>query len=140
MRKTLKNYDQYWGRITAYAKASGIAIELKPEDSDGCYIPSRSKIRVDNTLSEAHTIAVLLHELGHAFDIGIANKKLDAKTEKAYEAVLRGKYTPAQKDLFMACEERAWDGGVVIAKNLKIRLGKWFTDSRNKCIKSHRGQ
>lgn len=138
IHRKLKHYEEWLDRIEKYTKASGIKIE-RTSSEEGVYIPTRNKICISPDLSESYEIAVLLHELGHAFDIGIVDKKINNKVELAYGAVYSGgKCTPGQLKLVLACEERAWDTGKVIAKNLRIKLGKWYDDARDRNIRGYK--
>jgi hypothetical protein len=137
MRKHLRNFDTYYDKIVVYGKAIGIAIEVKPEDCEGMYLPSRRVIRIDDELSETATIAILLHEFGHHYDGAGLDANTHMELNDAYEAIAKDKATTRHKAIHIAHERKAWDCGRIIARNLKIPLGKWYEDVRLDCLKSH---
>ena len=134
--RNLKNYEIYLDKIKAYAKASALKIVRKTEPSDGSYSPHTSTIVIDPDLDESTEIATLLHELGHAFDY-----KLDSSpsTWDAYYKVYTPEGpTPLQLEKVIEAEIRAWENGVMIAKRLKIPLGKWYAAERKVALTNYR--
>lgn len=138
MRASLKNYDAYASSIRLYCKTIRIKLEFSAVDGDGAYVPARRLIRVDPELSEANTIAVLLHELGHLLDDTILNKEKFREVEKAYTSLHKRKLRPGHKKTIIRTEVRAWEYGRVVAKILGIRLGKWYDSARAECIKAYK--
>lgn len=138
MDRDLKHFEMYVQRIQMYAESMQIKLEYSDADGEGAYIPSRNKIRVDPDLSESREIAVLLHELGHALDDTLADAKTYGAIERAYKRVYRGRTTPAQRQLVIECEERAWEYGARLAKKLGIRLGKWYSGIRDENLGTYR--
>ena len=136
--RALKNYSKYLKKIELYAKAIGIKIEYKTEYDDGAYIPSKRKIRLDPDLSPTRDIAVLLHELGHALDDHLINKKYSIAINAAYRALENDRQTMNQRALILECEYRAWRYAKVLAKKLQIPLGSWFFSVKNEYLKEYR--
>jgi hypothetical protein len=139
MRHKLKNYQLYLQRIELYAQVLDVGIEYRVHPQDGAFVPTRRKVVIDPDLSETDTLATLLHELGHFLDDTILRDNPSmGKLSEAYYAVYGDKYTNSQLEIVVKCEERAWDYGEVIAKQLKIKLGKWYTDNKKDAIRSYR--
>lgn len=134
---TLKNYKKYKTKLLAYAKVVNLKVEFKEESSDGVYIPSRSKIRVDDLLEESEEIATLLHELGHALDDKLDIEAFPKSLERAYKQVYTGKPSKPQLNMVVECEKTAWNLGRVIAKKLRIKLGKWYDHHEAYALKSY---
>lgn len=134
----LKNYKIYREKILAYAKVVNITVEFKEENSDGVYIPSKSKVRIDDALEEAEEISTLLHELGHALDDKLDSTNFSKSIERAYYQVYKGKPSKIQLDKVIECEKKAWDLGRVIAKKLRINLGKWYNYQESQALKDYR--
>lgn len=128
--RKLKHYNEYVRRCKAYAKASGIKVIYKDGDYDGGeYDPHRRILRLETELSESSEIACFLHELGHSIDdVWAHSNTFTDKLSKAYTNTYKLDATQAQIKLVIECEKRAWKLGRSIAKLLKIRLGKWYTD------------
>lgn len=136
-RQNLPNYHKYWERLNNFANTLGIKIEYAENDSEGSFSQAHRKIRVDVGLCEAEDIATILHELGHAMDTLLVTPTISKHIEKAYEVVYNRKPTRRQQSLVMGCEKRAWLYGRSIAKQLKIRLGKWYFQFERDCLKSY---
>lgn len=136
--RKLKNYDEYLQKVKMFAKVIDVKIRRKHIASDGEYVPSLRSINIDKELTNSNEIAALLHELGHSQDDTLLNKTYYAKLNKAYIAVYKRKETPAQLDLVIECEERAWLYARSVAKQLRIPLGKWFDNYKKLCIKNYK--
>jgi hypothetical protein len=136
----LKNYPKYLEKIYSYAESVCIKIIVREEDGDGCYNHFNSCLYIDPDLEEASEIATLLHELGHAFDYHLVDKKLSPKIWHAYEKVYSEDANLNDKELqtVMDAEIRAWENGKVIAKRLKIPLGKWYAHERKISLMNYR--
>ena len=138
METDLKYYTKYLKLLHLYAKAIRIkVVYTSKEDSDGTYLPTLREIRLDPDLSESTMIAALLHELGHVLDCTLLRGKTFRQMEKAYTRIYTRKYTKRQKQIVLKAERRAWGYGKVIAKILGIRLGKWYDDYRQYCLKDY---
>lgn len=135
--KPLKNYRLYVKAIQLYAKAIHIKLEFSAYDGDGAYVPSKRLIRVDPELSEAPTVAVLLHELGHALDDTLMSKKRFREVDRAYRNVDTPRYKKHKKAI-LRTERRAWEYGKIIAKILGISLGKWYDNARDLRLKAYK--
>lgn len=139
--RDLKNYNTYIDKLNAYASGNNIKVIYREEDSDGLYIPTRRTVVIDQDLDPTVEIAVFLHELGHSIDqhlICDPNTELSNKVEKAYRAIYKGKYTRKQLNIVLTREKEAWTCGEFIAKQLKIRLGKWYFDIRDSYLSSYK--
>lgn len=135
--RSLSKYKLYVKYIQLYAKAIHMRLEFSAYDGDGAYVPSRRLIRVDPELSEAATIAVLLHELGHVLDDTLMSKKRFREVERAYKNLDTPRYKKHKKAI-LRTERRAWEYGRVIAKILGIPLGKWYDKARDCRIKAYK--
>lgn len=124
--RSLKHYEKYKEKLLKYASGLELRVEFKEEFSEGIYLPSKRLIRVDTELDESTEIAVLLHELGHAIDDAMTEEALLGPIGKAYSALYKGKPTTKQVTLVLKCEANAWELGKMIAKQLRIPLGKWY--------------
>ena len=135
----LKHYDVYMEKLHAYAQATGIKVVYNYKDEESAYIQSRNQIKLDPQMSQSFEIAVFLHELGHSLDIATLDphSKAYIRMEKAYAALYSRKFTKKQREEVLATEARAWDYAKIIAKQCKIRLGKWFTNAKDECLESY---
>lgn len=133
--RKLKNYGQYLQKIKNYAKALNIKVEWREEEENGAYIPTRRAIVLDPDMTDSETIAVFLHELGHATEFAAYTPKIDKFTDKAYSAK---RPTRRQQRRIMDCERTAWNYGRVIAKKLRIRLGKWYDEHERDALNSYK--
>lgn len=138
MGRPLKNYDIYIDKIKLYIDACELTLEYRDIDGDGMYIPSRRVIKLDKDLPESTEIATLLHECGHTLDDALHDPIMEKKLDKCYKAVYKDKASYDQKQLVVACEERAWVFGRAIAKKLRIRLGKWFDVEEKEALDSYK--
>ncbi len=138
--RALKHYEAYLERLFAFAKATGVKIRYdENQSSEGVWMPSIRKIKLDTDLSQSGEIASLLHELGHSLDDMLSTPaKLDEKLYKAYDAMYKDTCTKKQRALVVACEERAWNNGRDIANRLRIRLGKWYDQAEKYCLDSYK--
>lgn len=124
----MKKYELYLSRLVNFAKASGISITWKRLDShEAYYSPGSNSIVIDDELEEEQEIAFLLHELGHAMDEYRVDRLNQDDISDAYTAWYEGRDTKSQKKKVVKEEKTAWRIGRIIAKNLKIPLGKWYT-------------
>lgn len=136
---SLKHYHAYMERLKAYAEAVGLDIKYGDLDGeDGYFSPHRRYIKIDNDLSESYEIAIILHELGHSLDDTVADMKTESEADTAYSAMYRDKATKKQNKIVIACEKRAWKYGRKLAKQLDIRLGKWFDEAKSECLKAYK--
>lgn len=133
---TLKNYLKYLKKIEDFAKGSHIRIFWK-ESAEDSFQHRGAFIIVDSTLSEADEIATLLHELGHGIDASFILKESE-KLFWAYTNVYEETGTTKQSKLVYEAEKRAWDNGRLIAKRLKIPLGKWYSKAEKESLKSYK--
>lgn len=134
----LKNYEKYLRKLETYAETMGIRIISREEPCDGTYHPNNSTIVIDPDLSDSCEIATLLHELGHAMDYQLNNKKLSPKIWHAYEKLFDGAHNINQLETVIEAEIRAWENGSLIAKRLKIPLGKWYAYERKTALTNYR--
>lgn len=136
--RALKNYDKYLQQIELYARALKVEIIYKTDPSDGAYDQRGSKLTIDPDLSESCEIATLLHELGHATDYSLIDIKSSCKIFDAYSKVYDDGGTKKDLKLVIESEVRAWDNGILIAKRLKIKLGKWYYMERESALNSYK--
>jgi hypothetical protein len=136
--RDLKKYDEYLEILKIYAKCIGIKLKIGDFDDEGMWLPYTNTIKVDKYMSNADEIATILHELGHAIDDAFDMSYKLGDIHAAYEAVYNTKATKKQKSLVIKCERLAWKNGRAIAKQLKIRLGKWYTEVEKESINSYK--
>lgn len=136
--RSLPNYDKYMQRLETFAKILGIKIEYGQEDGEGSFSPSHRKIKLDTDLQPSEEVATLLHELGHAIDDMLVDKTIERSINAAYSIIYDTKGTVKQRDIVMNCEKRAWHYGRKIAKQLKIKLGKWYRNQELDCLRRYR--
>ncbi len=135
----LKHYSKHLKKLKTYANALGIKIIYKKNPiSEGVYVHTRNLIYIEKELSESTEIAVLLHELGHAIDTDFMTPKRCYKIEKAYDAAEKGKLTTYNRRIILKCERDAWNRARLIARRLKIKLGKWFDEAEEVCLDSYK--
>lgn len=137
-RKALKKYESYLFDIKTFAKALKIKLEWKSTSSDGEYLPSKRKIKIDPDMSEADTISTLLHELGHVLDEMSLDEKTANKIGKSYGVIYTDCYSTKDVDIVAAAEIRAWNYGRAIGKNLGIRIGKWYDLAARQAIRDYK--
>lgn len=137
LEQDLKHYGKYLRKLTAFANSLGLKVIYRSEQSDGLFVPSKRKVVIDRELGEANTIAVFLHELGHAVQhyFGTYHYKDVGKLHKAYES---NKPTRSQVKLRTAYEREAWENGALVAQALNIRLGTWYDNIAKYYLKSFR--
>ena len=135
----LKHYDDYKARLINFALAHEIEVRFVPGGEDA-WLPAKRIIRIDEEQSDVDKIASLLHELGHAIDeLTNINEKKIAELEDAYKVVYTAKrISSKRKRTVLSHERKAWKIGRAIAKVLKIRLGKWYTDIEHRCLEAYK--
>lgn len=136
--RDLKHFDAHKRKLKRYAKAIGIKLKYRKLDTEGVYGWKSRSIWIDVDLENSEEISALLHELGHAMDDDLTNFKSMFKLNRAYDAIYSPGYTQHQLELVLACEKRAWKYGKIIAKMLKIPLGKWYTSFARESLQSYR--
>jgi hypothetical protein len=140
MGACLPRYETYLKSIRLYCRAIQLKLEFSAADGDGAYVPSRRIIRVDPELSEASTIAVLLHELGHVLDDTTIKKAKFREVERAYTRLHKAPHrlSPVHSKTIIRTERRAWEYGRVVAKILGIPIGRWYDKTMAGCIKAYK--
>jgi hypothetical protein len=127
METRLPKYSEYLDSLKLYAKALKIKVEYKHGDFEGGEYHHHVRVlRLEPDLSESQEIACFLHELGHAFDESACDYNYVKNLSKAYLAFYEDRATPLQVAGVLKCEREAWRYAEIIAKLLKIKLGKWF--------------
>lgn len=121
----LKHYNKYLNDLTAFARGLQLKIIYRVEECDGIFSVQRRNIYIDKDLGEANTIAVLLHELGHALQAYFGTEYDTHSVERAYWSKRPSK---KQKQLKFKYELEAWTNGYLIAKALKIKTGTWYLE------------
>lgn len=124
-------------RLENFTRMLGIKLVRRAQDSEGSYSRQSRTIQLDEDNSEVQDVAVLLHELGHAVDEMLIDDKIRKTINEAYALVYRTKVSKNQRNLVMNNEVRAWMYGRSIARQLKIRLGKWYSDQEFMCLRRY---
>lgn len=138
----LRNMDVYMSAIEEYCNVTNIKLVEVPE-FEGCgeYNPNNRTIKYDNSLSDSEIISTLLHELGHYQD-DLRNPNKYGGTHHYYGRTrLERQYvylTAKQKQAIWDTETEAWKNGRAIAKQLKIKLGKWFDKDETSSLNTYR--
>lgn len=134
----LKKYEAYIDRLSFYACALNIDITYSDSiEHDGFYNDATKRITLCEGLDDSSEVATLIHELGHAVDDTFrpSPRSLDRAYQKDFTNT---PLTRRQKAMILACERSAWRSGRVIAKRLKIPLGKWFDDEEAESMRIYR--
>ena len=123
----LRNYNIYYNKILDYCKVIDVTVYFKKELNNAMFITKGRKIYIDPNFNESEIIACLLHELGHFIDDTLNNKQFDKLYEKAYKKMDKDRaLTKKEFNCILMCEANAWTHGEVIAKKLKIPVGRWY--------------
>lgn len=137
-QSTLKNYDRYLLKIKSLAKVLSIKIVWQTTPSDGMWQPHKRRIIIDPDLTESETISTLLHEFGHIIDDYSLDEKTHKKLYKAYSSIYTDFFSEESVIMVALTEGRAWNYGAAIAKNLGIKLGKWYHRETIKGVRGYR--
>lgn len=124
----LKNHDSYFNKILDYANSIGVTIYFYKDLDSAHYESHGKKVYIDPKYKNSDLIAYLLHEIGHFEDDLYTSSKT---VEKLY--VLADKksdkgipLSDKEYNCIIQCEKNAWYHGAIIARKLKIPLGKWY--------------
>lgn len=142
----MKNTNTYFNKLIDYCKAVGIDVYTKKDLNNAFYVSVR-RIYLDESFKDSLLIAVLLHEIGHFEDeLLTSNKKLEELYARAAEKCDKDiSMNKKEFDCLIGCETRAWQMAEVLARKLKIPLGKWFYKHRDSALltyfsaKTHKG-
>lgn len=138
METKLSRYSEYLDSLKLYSKALKIKVEYKHGDFEGGEYHHHTRVlKLEPDLADSQEIACFLHELGHALDETLSGVKYTKALSKAYLAFYRGQASPLQTAGVVKCEKDAWKYAEVIAKLLKIRLGRWFYKNRDYFLKGY---
>src|SRR3990167_3005148 len=126
----LKNYSNYLNIIKDYCTLCQIKLVYKNiKTHEGDYNDTHKIITVDDNLDDSEEIAVLLHELGHFECDNVATSVQKKRIGNIYFKKSGGGTLSKKEGLsYRKCEDDAWEQGRIIAKRLKIRLGKWYDE------------
>ena len=135
---SLKHFDKYRKSIDAYAKAHRLKIRYDRRGYESSFVPSLRVIKIEPHMSDSEEIATLLHELGHSIDdMLVVNGTMSRRMDKAYKSLYKNRASKVQKAMVYGAESRAWNLGRVIARELNIRLGKWYTSVEQFSLKTY---
>ena len=110
-------------------------------NGDNFYFEFGRKVVVSSMLPPALQISSALHELGHFIDF---QKNSDAHFHSVYAKQANRKLltgapmTRRQKDAIWEYEVCAWAEARGLAKQLQIRIGKWFEQDRIESLNTYR--
>jgi len=130
-----------YAKVLKYAQGVGIRVVHKDDsdDGDGVYMQSRSKIVIDSENHIHIMLYALLHELGHHLSDQFYERRVGSELDKAYKRCYTNKkMSRLHQNLVVACERRAWDHGEIIAKMLKIKLGKAYKRYRYENLRTYK--
>ena len=137
----LKKYNKYLNKLIDYAVVCDVKVIYKniPQD-EGSFSYSDRTIELDENLSESNEIATFLHELGHFIDDALHPKFTRSKKAEAayYSYNCAVPLTKPQRKVILDQERRAWEGGEGLARQLKIKLGKWYYKEMKEGLNAYR--
>lgn len=123
----IKNYN----KLLKYAESSGVSVVYIERNESASWKKDLRVIQLSpDTSGKVEELPLLLHELGHMrddFTLGV-NKDLE-KAYVQFNKLMSGyikNISKKNKILVIDTEYRAWVYGIAIAKQLSIRLGKWY--------------
>lgn len=96
----------------------------------------RAKITYNPNSSKEEVIAIILHELGH-YRADIRNGYNPTVFEAIDKALGKRVLSAEEVKVLVDCEQEAWNEAVYIANELNIKLGKWFEDFKDSCLRSY---
>ena len=131
-------YLKYLHKLNNFTRNHKIKVEhLYDVSGNAEWVGEDRVIRLNMSMTMPETVAAWLHELGHALDETLVSQSTAKKIKKAYPAAYKGKHTKAQAKIIIEAEIRAWAYAKVIAKDLDIKLGSWFSKQRRSCLKNY---
>lgn len=133
----IKHYDKYMKSLTTFAKSMGLKVIYRSEPCDGVFIPTKRVIALDKDLSQAGTLAVFLHELGHAIQHYFGTYAKMTESEKSRINLLYSSASTKKSNKKYLYEKEAWVLGSFIAYCLKIKLGTWYNKTAKYYLQSH---
>lgn len=123
----IKNYN----KLLKYAESSGVTVVYVERNESASWKRDLRTIQLSpDSSGKVEELALLLHELGHMrddFTLGKV-KEIDL-AYKQFNKLISGHIKSASKKnkiIVIDTEYRAWNYGIAIAKQLGIRLGKWY--------------
>lgn len=140
-------YIKNFNKLLKYAESMHIKVIYSDVNADAQWSPISRTITLSHSFkNDPKEIALFLHELGHARDdfsirdrgyvkyIDLCYKRFNKLTLKNQKKVY---ITNNQKMTVIYTEHRAWENGIDIAKQLKIKLGKWYYEEMNDGLKNY---
>lgn len=123
----IKNYN----KLLKYAESSGVTVVYIQRSETASWRRDTRTIQLSPEYSgKVEELALLLHELGHMRDDFTLGKNKEINTAyNQFNKLILGTIkntSPKKKILVIDTEYRAWIYGIAIAKQLGIRLGKWY--------------
>lgn len=123
----IKNYN----KLLKYAESSGVTVVYVERNESASWKRDIRTIQLSpNSSGKVEELSLLLHELGHMRDDFTLGKVKDIDIAyKQFNKVICGHIkstSKKNKEIVIDTEHRAWSYGIAIAKQLGIRLGKWY--------------
>lgn len=140
----LEVYNKNYNKLLKYSESSGIKVVYEKTNSEAEWLKEKKTIRI-NTEHYGNTkeLALFLHELGHCIDDFKQTKEFLKKSSQSYKHFNRvinqqqSRMTSKTKFDVIDTEYRAWVNAISLAKQLGIRLGKWFYKEMDQGIKEY---
>lgn len=138
-----ETFNKYKRLLDEYSSVSRIDVsykDLKGKSDAEWRAGTKKQILLSvNVVKFENEIANYLHELGHMRDdFSFHPEKMNRSIDKAYERHNKGlSLTKNQKKIILETEYRAWMQGRGIAKQMGIRLGKWYDNEVEWAIYSY---
>lgn len=137
LEKNLKHYNLYMTKLIAFANCLGLKVIIRATEEDGFFSAKRNCIVVDEELSQANKVAVILHELGHAVQHYFGSELSWTKVSTAYSKT-NTNITHKQVKTLVQYETEAWNIGFIIADILRIPKGKWLHSTKKYYVDHYR--
>lgn len=138
----IDTYVKNYNKLLKYAESSGVTVVYVQKNESASWQRDTRTIQLSPEYSEkVEELALLLHELGHMrddFTLGKV-KEINTAYNQFNKLILRTIKNTSKKNktLVIDTEYRAWTYGIAIAKQLGIRLGKWYYNEMESGLKTY---
>lgn len=140
----LEVYNKNYNKLLKYAESSSIKVVYLSTNSEAEWSKESKTIRINSEhYGNTKELALFLHELGHCIDDFRQSKEFLKQSSLSYKHFNRvinnqqSRMSSKTKYCVIETEFRAWNNGISLAKQLGIRLGKWFYKEMDQGIKAY---